>query len=194
MSSQKGVVSLYHVTKDSIVAAVESTFDIYTEIQAIVSGISSPSSKTNLPRAGKSIARTCGCRSGNQCRGMNDGVVWSSFMAMPAALLYFSKNWLWAGIFVFLSSCASVIYHVNREDKAFFLSDALLAAAAFFSTVPFCWQQMALYQIAITIFVSLAAFWFKGTEQRNSGRNYVFYHSIWHLLLGIGQFYLAVCV
>lgn len=94
--------------------------DIYTEIQAIVSGISSSSSKTNLPRAGKSIARTCGCRSGNQCRGMNDGVVWSSFMAMPAALLYFSKNWLWAGIFVFLSSCASVIYHVNREDKVFY--------------------------------------------------------------------------
>ena len=137
--------------------------DICDEAKCLLSPDAGKSRNVNrivdaVSRAGGACGTTC------KCRGINEGVVWTNFLATPAAMFYVTKGWYLAGIFVVLSTCASIAYHANREHKAFFLTDALMAAGAFFLTVGPCLQIMDPSQFAIALAIIFVAFWFKGNE------------------------------
>lgn len=90
--------------------------DIYLEVSSMLNGDFS-SKRTTLPKVGEAMVRSCSCHSKATCRGLQDGVVWTNFLVIPAALFYFSEGWLLAGVLVLLSGAASFAFHIRREDR-----------------------------------------------------------------------------
>ena len=90
--------------------------DIYLELSSMLNGDFS-SKRTTLPKVGEAVARSCSCHSKATCRGLQDGVVWTNFLVIPAALFYFSEGWLLAGVLILLSGAASFAFHIRREDR-----------------------------------------------------------------------------
>lgn len=75
------------------------------------------SGKTKRARIGEAIVNSCTCGSVDGHRNVCDALVWSNILCMPAVLIYFSKGWFLAAAMVFLSGCASILYHAHKEDK-----------------------------------------------------------------------------
>ena len=107
----------------------------------------------------------------------NFNIITSFIFLIPATLSFYNKIY-WHFIIILLSSCLSVLFHMNNEKK-FVKLDRFFAAALMVSNFYLLYLSgfIFTYTILVVFFVA-AGFYFLFKAKT---KEYNFNHSLWHI-------------
>ncbi|GBG26509.1 Hypothetical Protein FCC1311_027302 [Hondaea fermentalgiana] len=156
---------------ESVLEAAENTFSLWSDVK-------------------KALRAETHGEHGHQCkRSCVEPLVWTNFLLIVPALMYYLNGFTMACAGVILSSSLSFLYHMYAEAVHWHLvADKIGALAAFASTVPHVAPLLSPIGLMVACFLVCLAFWFK----HHQDHNYAVYHSLWHASIFVGQVFLTL--
>ena len=122
-------------------------------------------------------------------RPWTDPIVWTHGLFVVNTVLWFFAGSLFCALFLAMSTAASTMYHLSCEKDAVWATiDKFLAISALIVTLGWTIPYMSVSE-GVTAFLLLAvALVCKAGADRGP---YVPWHSAWHVLVALGQAFLA---
>lgn len=125
-------------------------------------------------------------------RKITDPVMWTHLFLLGGIWLWFQAN-IFAAIVLSVSTICSVAHHRYYEsDKFLYRLDVALATCALVMTVMLVLPLVEVEDAVALLAIAIAAFFFKDLAKAvGTPDAYRLYHSIWHVLVAVGQCMLA---
>ena len=126
-------------------------------------------------------------------RKVSDPVIYSNGLFLLNSLLWFWAGYSWTSVIVAVAALTSLGYHFPREGlKITYDLDVFFAYIALALTLSVAHPYLSL--MSYTLLSALVAFGLWAKSKAHSSGNYDGYHTLWHVVVSLGQAYLALII
>lgn len=126
-------------------------------------------------------------------RSFEDMVLQTNLLFVLNSVLWFVHGFMWTAVCVFVTACASWMYHLHKEShEGYRLLDRVCAVLCFFVTLYSGYPTLSMSGLVILLVVTLLGFEFKRLAHETG--SYEGWHTAWHMSVFFGQTVLVLSI